>query len=157
MTGGWDGDVDRFRALFEPRGVLIAGASSHPGKFGFVSLHNLLAAGYDGRVFGTNLEGQDVLGVHTVASVDELPDGQIDLAFVCTPAAANQELLEACAKKGITAAERFRYDYSKEELKEWLPRIETLADAADTVHALMNNCYSDYGIRSARALEDLLF
>ena len=26
----------QFKALFEPRGVLVAGASSHPGKFGFV-------------------------------------------------------------------------------------------------------------------------
>jgi acetyltransferase len=102
--GGEGGDAGRFRALFEPRGVLIAGASTHPGKFGFVSLHNLLAAGYEGRVFGTNLEGQDVLGIHTVASVDDLPDGQIDLAFVCTPASANVELLRACARKGIRAA-----------------------------------------------------
>ena len=50
--------AEHFRALFEPRGVVVAGASTHPGKFGFVSLHNLLAAGYEGRVFGTNLEGQ---------------------------------------------------------------------------------------------------
>ena len=34
---------ERFRALFEPRGVLVAGASTHPGKFGFVALHNILA------------------------------------------------------------------------------------------------------------------
>jgi len=59
-------------------------------------------------------------------------------------------------KKGITAAERFRYDYGKAELAEWVPRIETLADSADSVHALMNNCYSDYGIRSARNLQELL-
>lgn len=59
-------------------------------------------------------------------------------------------------KKGITAAERFRYDYPTEELEEWVPRIESLAEGADTVHALMNNCYSDYGIRSARGLGDLL-
>jgi uncharacterized protein YecE (DUF72 family) len=59
-------------------------------------------------------------------------------------------------KKGITAAERFKYDYSKEELEEWVPRIEAMAESADSVHALMNNCYSDYGIRSARALGDLL-
>jgi acyl-CoA synthetase (NDP forming) len=91
-------------ALFEPRGVVIAGASTHPGKFGFVSLHNLLAAGYSGRVFGTNLEGQEVLGVPTVASIDDLPDGAADLVFVCTPAAANLSLLEACARKGIRAA-----------------------------------------------------
>ena len=96
--------AEHFRALFEPRGVLVAGASTHPGKFGFVSLHNLLAAGYEGRVFGTNLEGQEVLGVATVASVDDLPAGQADLVFVCTPAAANPELLRGCAAKGIKAA-----------------------------------------------------
>ena len=28
--------------LFEPRGVIVTGVSSHPGKFGFVTLHNIL-------------------------------------------------------------------------------------------------------------------
>jgi hypothetical protein len=37
---------EQFRALFEPKGVLVTGASTHPGKFGFVSLHNILASGY---------------------------------------------------------------------------------------------------------------
>lgn len=59
-------------------------------------------------------------------------------------------------KKGIGAAERFRYDYTLEELAEWVPRLRTLGDGADSVHALMNNCYADYGIRSAHLLEDLL-
>jgi len=94
----------QFRALFEPRGVLVTGASTHPGKFGFVSLHNLLSNGYAGGVFGTNLKGENVLGVETVADVEALPDGEIDLVFVCTPAAANPALLRACAAKGITAA-----------------------------------------------------
>ena len=95
---------DQFRALFEPRGVLVTGASSHPGKFGFVSLHNLLASGYAGGVYGTNLKGEEVLGIKTVADIDDLPDGAIDLVFVCTPAAANPDLLRACARKGIGAA-----------------------------------------------------
>ena len=93
-----------FRALFEPRGVVVTGASTHPGKFGFVSLHNLLAAGYEGAIFGTNLAGEEVLGIRTVADVAELPDDAVDLAFVCTPAAANADILRACAKKGIRAA-----------------------------------------------------
>jgi uncharacterized protein YecE (DUF72 family) len=59
-------------------------------------------------------------------------------------------------KKGITAAERFRYDYSEEELKEWVPRFEELSEQAETVHALMNNCYADYGILSARRLGGML-
>ncbi|MFV0308896.1 MAG: acetate--CoA ligase family protein [Desertimonas sp.] len=96
--------AEQFGALFAPKGVLVTGASTHPGKFGFVSLHNLLASGYEGAVFGTNLSGETVLGVTTVADVAELPDGEIDLVFVCTPAGANPDLLRACAAKGIRAA-----------------------------------------------------
>ncbi len=95
---------EQFRALFEPRGVLVTGASTHPGKFGFVSLHNILASGYAGGVYGTNLSGEEVLGIKTVADIDELPDNEIDLVFVCTPASANPDLLRACARKGIKAA-----------------------------------------------------
>ena len=94
----------QFRALFEPRGVLVTGASTHPGKFGFVSLHNILASGYAGGVYGTNLQGEEVLGIKTVADIDQLPADAIDMVFVCTPASANPDLLRACAKKGIKAA-----------------------------------------------------
>jgi acyl-CoA synthetase (NDP forming) len=104
VSAGRRWTAEQLRALFEPRGVVVAGASTHPGKFGFVSLHNLLAAGFEGRVFGTNLDGQEVLGVATVTSIDELPDGQADLVFVCTPASTNPELLKAAAAKGIRAA-----------------------------------------------------
>jgi acetyltransferase len=95
---------EQFRALFEPRAVLVAGASTHPGKFGFVSLHNILASGFQGGVFATNLEGETVLGIDTVADIDLLPDGVIDLVFVCTPASANPGVLRACARKGVRAA-----------------------------------------------------
>ncbi len=94
----------QFQALFDPRGVLIAGASTHPGKFGFVSLHNLLASGYRGKVFATNRDGSEVLGIQSVPDIDDLPEGEIDLVFVCTPASANVELLRKCAAKGIRAA-----------------------------------------------------
>jgi acetyltransferase len=96
--------AEGFRALFEPRGVLVAGVSSHPGKFGFVSLHNILASGYRGAIHGYAREDGEVLGVPIVSSIDALPDGVIDLVFVCTPAPANPDLLRACAKKGIRAA-----------------------------------------------------
>src|SRR5688572_10531197 len=97
-------DASGFQALFEPRGVLVAGVSTHPGKFGFVSLHNILASGYQGAVHGWSREPGDVLGVKVVADIADLPDDAIDLVFVCTPASANPDLLRACAKKGIRAA-----------------------------------------------------
>ena len=93
-----------FRALFEPRGVIVAGASTHPGKFGFVALHNILAGGYHGAVAATNLERAEVLGVRTVADVAELPADTYDLVFLCTPASANADVLRACAARGVRAA-----------------------------------------------------
>jgi acyl-CoA synthetase (NDP forming) len=93
-----------FRALFEPRGVIVAGASSHPGKFGFVALHNILASGYRGRVAATNLEATPVLGIDSARSIDDVSEGPWDLVFVCTPASANAELLRACARRGVRAA-----------------------------------------------------
>lgn len=94
----------QFAALFEPRGVVVAGASTHPGKFGFVALHNILSQGYPGKVFATNRDGASVLGVETFTDIEQLPDGAADLVFVCTPAAANVDLLRACARKGVRAA-----------------------------------------------------
>jgi uncharacterized protein YecE (DUF72 family) len=55
-----------------------------------------------------------------------------------------------------TAAERFRYLYDKRQLRPWVKRISELADEAREVHALMNNCYQDFGVRNAADLNDLL-
>ena len=128
---------EQFRALFEPRGVLVTGASSHPGKFGFVSLHNLLASGYQGKVFGTNLQGEEVLGIKTVADVADLPDGEIDLVFVCTPASANPALLRACAAKGVKAAFLTSAGYGEagEEGRRAEAELVALADELDLLLA----------------------
>lgn len=92
-----------FNALFNPRGIVVVGASSHPGKFGFVSLHNILASGYRGKVFATNRNGEEVLGITTVSMIAELPTDEIDLAIVCTPAIANFDILGDCAMKNISS------------------------------------------------------
>jgi acetyltransferase len=121
---------EQFMALFEPRGVLVTGASTHPGKFGFVSLHNILASGFAGGVYGTNLQGEQVLGIQTVADIDSLPANEIDLVFVCTPASANPELLRACARKGIKAAFLTSAGYGEagEEGKKLEEELIALAD-----------------------------
>lgn len=63
---------------------------------------------------------------------------------------------ETWEKKNITAAERFNYDYNEAEFKEWLPRIEQLAEESREVHLLMNNCYEDKAVNDARQLGELL-
>ena len=90
--------------LFEPRGVVVAGASSHPGKFGFVALHNILAAGFEGPVFATNPEQPEILGVQARAAVADIPAGEADLVMVCAPGPAIPDVLREAAAKGISAA-----------------------------------------------------
>ncbi len=93
-----------FDLLFNPRGIVVAGASTHPGKFGFVALHNVLAGGFSGRVFATNPEKPTILGVEALASVDEVPQGAADLVMVCTPPQACPDILRSAAERGIGAA-----------------------------------------------------
>jgi acetyltransferase len=96
--------LERFRPLFCPRGIVVAGASNHPGKFGFVAFHNLLRFAYQGDVFAVNREGGEILGRPAYRAVSEIPSGRADLVFICTPAKVNGPLLRACRKAGIRAA-----------------------------------------------------
>ena len=59
-------------------------------------------------------------------------------------------------KKGLTAAERFDYRYSEDELREWVPTVESLAEQARTTHVLFNNCFRDHGVVNARQMAGLL-
>jgi uncharacterized protein YecE (DUF72 family) len=55
-----------------------------------------------------------------------------------------------------SAAERFRYLYSEEELAELTPSLAETAQEAREAHLLMNNCYRDYSVRNAAQLRELL-
>lgn len=59
-------------------------------------------------------------------------------------------------QRGITAAERFRYLYNEDELREWVAPARKLAGQAEQLHVLMNNCYADYGVRNAAQFAGLL-
>ena len=103
---------------------------------------------------------------------------ELDLPFVCVdmpqgfdtsipPVAAvtSKELAmvrfhgrdpKAWSTKAGTAADRFRYDYSANELEEWVPKVRDMAEDARETHVLMNNCYENYAVKSARQLASLL-
>jgi uncharacterized protein YecE (DUF72 family) len=63
---------------------------------------------------------------------------------------------ETWTKKNITAAERFNYLYSDEELEELAKPVKRLASGARRVHALFNNCYEDQAVRNATRFIELL-
>lgn len=52
--------------------------------------------------------------------------------------------------------EKFGYDYSDRELRDWAPKLRELAGDAEQTHVLMNNCYRDYAQRNGARLSELL-
>jgi uncharacterized protein YecE (DUF72 family) len=59
-------------------------------------------------------------------------------------------------KKGASVMERFNYLYRPAELTSWARRIKVLADQAEQVHAVFNNCVRNYAVLNAKDLAVLL-
>jgi uncharacterized protein YecE (DUF72 family) len=53
-------------------------------------------------------------------------------------------------------ADRYDYDYSEAELKEWLGKIAGLAQQARRTYLFFNNCHAGQAARNARLMQDLL-
>jgi uncharacterized protein YecE (DUF72 family) len=58
-------------------------------------------------------------------------------------------------RRDVTAAQRFQYLYSDDELHECAARIRSLRGARE-VNVLFNNCYADCGVRNATTMRGLL-
>ena len=86
--------------LFEPKSVLVVGASATPRKPGNDVIKNILANGYGGRLYLVNPKGGEILGVPVNRSIREVPDG-VDQAIIILPAKDNLKTMRECYQKGI--------------------------------------------------------
>jgi uncharacterized protein YecE (DUF72 family) len=64
--------------------------------------------------------------------------------------------LAGWSKKGATVLERFNYLYRPSELSAWVEPLRRLADQAEEVHAVFNNCVRNYAVLNAKNLAVLL-
>ena len=58
--------------------------------------------------------------------------------------------------RNISAADRFDYRYTREELEEWAPKVRELAEGTDVTYVMFNNCKYDYAPGNARELAEIL-
>jgi uncharacterized protein YecE (DUF72 family) len=58
--------------------------------------------------------------------------------------------------RGGSKEDRYRYEYSADELTEWATRARKLAEQADDVHVVVNTCCAGTAQRTAAQLSDLL-
>lgn len=92
-------DLGKF---FEPRSVVVVGASASAHKPGNDVLRNILANDYAGKIYLVNPKGEEIMGLPVHRSILELPEG-IDLGIVILPAGANPQAIRDCAARGIRA------------------------------------------------------
>ncbi|MBD3172440.1 CoA-binding protein [Candidatus Bathyarchaeota archaeon] len=89
-------------AIFRPSSVAIIGASSTPGKVGYVLSNNLLKSGYDEPVYLVNIKGGEILGQKAYKSVSEI-SGDVELAVIAIPSKYVLQTVEECGEKGVKA------------------------------------------------------
>ena len=83
--------------FFNPKSVAIIGASRQKGKVGYEILSNMVAGGYEGKIFPVNPKADEIDGIKVypdLASIGEAPD----LAIVIVPAKFVPSIMEDCAR-----------------------------------------------------------
>ncbi|HUB39540.1 MAG TPA: GNAT family N-acetyltransferase [Streptosporangiaceae bacterium] len=95
-------DVASLRHLLQPASVAVIGASRRRGSIGREILHNIVAAGFAGRVYPVNPHGRSMEGLTCLASAAELPLG-VDLAVIAVPPPAVPAVAAECGRQGVHA------------------------------------------------------
>ncbi|MHC1781709.1 MAG: acetate--CoA ligase family protein [Anaerolineaceae bacterium] len=94
---------DSLAPFFNPKGVVVVGASHEPTKLGYGLARNLVQSGYKGAVHFVNPKPGILLGKPIFPAVDVIPD-PVDLAVLLVPPTYVPDTLTACGKRGIHAA-----------------------------------------------------
>ena len=72
------------RALMEPSSVAVVGASSTPGKTGYIILKGMMDHGYKGRIYPINPKESEILGLRAFQNVNAISD-PVDLVVIAVP------------------------------------------------------------------------
>jgi len=89
--------------FFQPKGVVIIGASTSPEKLGYGVARNLIASGYQGAIHFVSQKSGILFDRPIHTNLNEIPD-PVDLAILIVPTQATPQSIEDCAKRGIKAA-----------------------------------------------------
>ncbi|HUX98336.1 MAG TPA: CoA-binding protein [Candidatus Deferrimicrobium sp.] len=87
-------------SFFNPRSVVICGASNIKGKFGNQIIRNLRNIGYKGKIYLVNPNREEILGIKTYKSIKELPEIP-DLGIVVLNPEWVMKAVTTCTEFGI--------------------------------------------------------
>lgn len=99
MSGGASSERPLER-LFDPRSVVVIGATDNQAKWGYQYCRRILEAEDRRRVFLVNHNGAPVLGRATLRSIEEVPEAP-DVAVICVPRDAVLPAVHSAGRLGV--------------------------------------------------------
>lgn len=89
--------------FFEPRGVVVIGASSSQEKLGYGVARNLVQSGYGGVIHFVSQKPGELFGRPVYEDLNQVPE-PVELAILVVPPQMTPATLEQCGQHGIPAA-----------------------------------------------------
>ena len=86
--------------IFRPSSVAVIGASTQHGTIGRETLHNILVAEFNGKVFPVNPKASVIHSIKAYSTILDVPDA-VDLAIVIVPKQFVAEGARQCGEKGV--------------------------------------------------------
>ena len=94
--------MDIINLFFDPKSVVLFGATDRPGSVGLTTLNNLLSSQDKRKVYIVHPKHEQVMDVKCYPSLSALPEIP-DLAIIATGAEIVPDIVEDCGKTGIKA------------------------------------------------------
>lgn len=92
--------TNQLDAIFRPRSVAVIGATSRKGTIGRETLHNILLAEFNGKVFPVNPRHPVIHSIKAYSTVLDVPDA-VDLAIIIVPKHDVKDVVIQCGEKGV--------------------------------------------------------
>jgi acetyl coenzyme A synthetase (ADP forming)-like protein len=86
--------------IFRPKSVAVIGASTRKGTIGRETLHNILLAEFNGKVFPVNPKASVIHSIKAYSTILDVPDA-VDLAIIIVPKQFVKEVVGRCGEKGV--------------------------------------------------------
>lgn len=86
--------------IFRPKSVAVIGATNRKGSIGHETLHNILLAEYNGKVFPVNPTSQVIHSIKAYSTILDVPDA-VDLAIIIVPKEKVKDVVIQCGEKGV--------------------------------------------------------
>jgi len=93
-------DVASLRHLLEPSSIAVVGASRKPERVGHAILRNIVADGFEGRIYAVNPRADSIEGIDCLPSVADLPE-PVDVAVIAVPPPAVAQVADDCGRRGV--------------------------------------------------------